>query len=120
MKVIIAGGRDFSDYNFLKERCDFVLQNQTEVEIVCGKAKGADELGEQYGIERGFPIKMFPADWSMGKKAGYVRNHQMAEYASDTEHVGGLIAFWDGKSKGTGHMIDLANMFNLKVRIFKY
>jgi hypothetical protein len=31
-----------------------------------------------------------------------------------------LIAFWDGKSKGTKYMIDLANSKKLALRIVKY
>ena len=114
MKVIIAGGREFSDYELLKSKCDYILSNQTEIEIVSGAARGADALGEQYASERGFLVKQFPADWSIGKSAGHVRNKQMAQYAD------ALIAFWDGKSKGTGHMIDLAKEQNLKVRVFNY
>lgn len=115
MKVIIAGGRDFNNYDFLCDRCDYYLQNQTEIEIVCGKARGADSLGERYGTERGFKISEFKPDWDkFGKSAGYRRNSEMADYAD------ALIAFWDGESKGTSHMIDLATEKGLKVRICTY
>lgn len=115
MKVIIAGGRDFNDYKFLFEKCDNILSGQKDVEIVSGAARGADELGEKYAKEKGFKIKLFPADWDKYKKAaGYIRNKQMAEYADS------LIAFWDGKSKGTKHMIDLAEKYNLNIRIIRY
>ncbi|GAA4139709.1 hypothetical protein GCM10022216_18100 [Sphingobacterium kyonggiense] len=59
----------------------------------------------------GIPIKQFPADWSQGKKAGYLRNKQMAKYATH------LIAICDGESKGTKNIIDLANEHDLKVRV---
>lgn len=115
MKVIIAGGRGFNDYKFLFEKCENILSKQKDVEIVSGTARGADELGEKYAKEKGFKLKQFPADWDKYKKgAGYIRNKQMAEYADS------LIAFWDGKSKGTKHMIDLAKEHNLKIRIIKY
>jgi hypothetical protein len=115
MKVIIAGGRGFNDYETLKGFCDNALSNQEEVEIVSGTANGADKLGERYAHENGYTIKMFPADWDKyGKSAGYKRNAQMAEYAD------ALIAFWDTKSKGTKHMIDLAKRANLKIKIFRY
>lgn len=115
MKVIIAGSRTFDNYELLCQKCDRLLSLRPEVEIVSGTAKGADLLGEQYARERGYPIKQFPADWNQyGKSAGYKRNQQMAEYAD------GLIAFWDGKSKGTKHMIDLARTNNLKVKIVYY
>jgi ABC-type enterochelin transport system substrate-binding protein len=115
MKVIIAGGRNFNDYNKLRESCDNILVNQNEVEIVSGTAAGADTLGERYAQEKGYEVKKFPAQWDLyGKSAGYKRNQQMAEYAD------GLIAFWDGKSKGTKHMIDIANKMGLKVRVIRY
>ena len=104
MKIIIAGGRNFNDYNKLRESCDNILVNQKDVEIVSGTAAGADTLGERYAQEKGYEVKKFPAQWDLyGKSAGYKRNQQMAEYAD------GLIAFWDGKSRGTKHMIDIAN-----------
>jgi len=115
MKVIIAGGRNFRDYNKLRESCDNILVNQKEVEIVSGTAAGADTLGERYAQEKGYEVKKFPAQWDLyGKSAGYKRNQQMAEYAD------GLIAFWDGKSKGTKHMIDIANKMGLKARVIRY
>jgi hypothetical protein len=115
MKVIIAGSRDFNDYDRLRSYCDHVLQNQTEVEIVSGAARGADQMGERYANEKGYPIKRFKPDWDrLGKSAGYVRNSDMAEYAD------ALIAFWDGSSKGSEHMINIATKHNLKIRIYKY
>ena len=109
-RIIIAGGRDFSDYNLLKEKVDYYLQNAInnnfKIIIVSGTAKGADKLGEKYAKEKGYEIAYFPADWSKGKRAGYLRNEQMAEYAKQKQ--GALIAFWDESSKGTKHMIDLA------------
>ena len=112
MKVIIAGGRNFNDYKLLRKFCDKVLSKQTKIEIISGTAKGADKLGEKYANEKEFPITQFPANWNRyGKSAGYKRNMEMAEYAD------ALIAFWDGKSKGTKHMIDIAKANNLKVRI---
>ncbi len=115
MKVIIAGGRNFNDYNKLRESCDNILVNQKDVEIVSGTAAGADTLGERYAQEKGYEVKKFPAQWDLyGKSAGYKRNQQMAEYAD------GLIAFWDGKSRGTKHMIDIANKMGLKVRVVRY
>ena len=115
MKIIIAGGRTFKNYEFLKESCDKLLGNRTSVEIVSGGARGADELGEKYAAERGFKVRKFPAQWDLhGKNAGYKRNQEMAEYAD------ALIAFWDGKSSGTQHMINIAQNKGLKVRVISY
>lgn len=117
-KVIIAGGRDFGDFELLTTRCDLYLQDvvaKTKVEVVCGQAKGADALGKQYAQMRGYPVKSFPADWNLhGKAAGPIRNEQMAKYAN------ALIAFWDGESRGTKNMIDLAHANGLVVRVVRY
>lgn len=115
MKIIIAGGRDFNDYYTLCRVCDHMLSEQSEIEIISGTANGADKLGEQYANDRGYRLKQFPAKWSLyGKSAGYLRNEQMAEYGE------ALIVFWDGQSKGTGHMIDLARKYELKIKIHNY
>jgi len=114
-KVIIAGGRDFSNYDLLLEKCDYYLAEKTNVEVVSGGAKGSDKLGERYAKERNLPLKIFLADWtSLGKRAGFVRNVEMAEYAD------ALIAFWDGNSKGTKHMIDTAKEKGLPVKVITY
>ncbi len=115
MKIIIAGSRNFKDYQRLCKVCDYMLQFQTDIEIVSGAAMGADKLGEKYADERKFLIKQFPAEWGKYKKsAGYIRNEEMAKYAD------ALIAFWDGKSRGTKHMIDLAIKYNLKIKICRF
>lgn len=115
MKVIIAGTRTFNNYPLLSTYCDFILQNKFEITIVSGTAKGADKLGEQYAKSKGYPITQFKPDWdTFGKAAGYRRNSEMAQ------HSDALIAFWDGKSKGTKHMIDIARKEGLKVRVYLY
>lgn len=115
MKVIIAGGRTFNNYDLLRKICDKTLIFQNEIEIVSGNANGADKLGEMYATEKGYPKKIFIADWDKhGKSAGYKRNEEMAKYSD------ALIAFWDSKSKGTKHMIDLAKLYQLKVKVIIY
>ena len=117
-RVIIAGGRDFDNYVLLKEKCDSILSEkakQCRIIIVSGAAKGADSLGEQYARENGYAIDSRPADWNAhGKSAGFIRNVQMANSAD------ALIAFWDGKSHGTKHMIDAAINKELEVRTIIY
>ena len=115
MKVIIAGSRYFNNYELLRQYVDHILQNVSQkesIEIVSGGAKGADELGERYAKERGYKITRFPADWNKyGRAAGPKRNEQMGDYAD------ALIAFWDGESRGTKHMIEYAKKKNLLVRV---
>ena len=116
-RVIIAGCRDFNDYELLKEKCDYFLQDEEkeDVVIISGHASGADALGERYAQERGFQLETFPADWKAhGRAAGPIRNARMASAAN------ALIAFWDGKSRGTKNMIETAKNHNLKVVVVRY
>ena len=118
-KVIIAGGRDFKNYNKLKNYCDKVLRSKIkegyEIKIVSGTANGADKLGERYAKERGYEILRFPADWNAyGKRAGYIRNKQMAESAD------ACVCFWDGTSRGTKWMIEIAEEKQLPLRVVRY
>ena len=116
MKIIIAGSRSFTDWNRLEKE---VLQILTEykkqghvltkdtVEIVSGGARGADTLAEQFAGKYNLKLKIFKADWDrLGKSAGYARNVEMANYADI------LIAFWDCKSKGTNHMMNIMLKLN--------
>lgn len=112
-RVIIAGGRDFECQKLAFECLDG-LRN-IDVEIVCGGARGADALGEYWATVFNKPVKYFPADWDKyGKAAGHIRNKQMAEYGTH------LIAFWDGKSKGTKNMIENADRLGLSKLIIIY
>lgn len=115
MKIIIAGGRDFEQFGFLCEKCDHLTSGQDVVEVVSGTAAGADTLGAKWSRKMGHGLKEFPAEWNVyGRSAGFRRNEQMAKYAD------ALIAFWDGKSRGTAHMITLAKKVGLKTRVVLY
>ena len=117
MKVCVCGSRDFTDY----ERASKIIYAffykflegwKVKGEIVSGCARGADSLGERFAKEYGLKCHRFPADWEKhGKSAGYIRNKEMAEF-SDV-----IIAFWDGKSKGTKHMIDICEKLNKKLYV---
>lgn len=117
-KVIIAGSRGFSNYKLLKEQCNKYLREKrktSNIIIVSGHARGADTLGEMYAQDEGFALEVYPAQWKkLGKQAGYRRNEQMAEVAD------ALIAFWDGESKGTKHMIDIMNNKGLPTKVVNY
>lgn len=122
-KVIIAGGRQFNDYQLLKLYCNKYLNKKSKTHkiiIVSGKANGADKLGEDYAKEKGYSIKPFPAEWndSTGafiRSAGYKRNVKMANYAD------AAILFWNGNTKnsGTNHMIDISKLYRLSHRVIK-
>lgn len=116
-RIIIAGGREFNDYVLLKAKMDRILSNfdPKTVTIVSGGARGADSLGEQYAKENQLELDIFPADWDTYKKvAGPIRNQYMSWYSNY------LVAFWDGGSTGTKHMIDTATEDKLQVRVVNY
>jgi hypothetical protein len=110
MKTIIAGGRDYLLQDDDVSKLDSIKDQITQV--VSGAAKGVDACGELWARQNNIPIKMFPADWkSYGKKAGYLRNKQMAEYAD------ACVLFCGGK--GTQMMFDLATEYGLKIYDFR-
>ena len=112
MKYIIAGGRDFDNYKIVYQT---ISQFSDITEIVSGDARGADIQGVIYASQNNLPIKHFPAQWDKyGKSAGYIRNAEMADYAD------ALIAFWDGQSKGTQHMIKTMKLKNKPYWVFDY
>ncbi len=114
-KIIIGGSRNFQNYKFLKEKLDKLLPLfEDEIEIVSGGAVGAARLGEIYAKRNKIPIKQFIPNWDLyGKFAGFRRNVEMAHYAD------ACICFWDGSSKGTKHMIEVAKKEGLKLYIFR-
>lgn len=105
MKLIVAGSRGITDVELVHGWLDTVRlrwEGTGNDTIVSGGARGPDEIGEEYAAEVGLKVKRFPADWdTYGRRAGYLRNAQMADYAD------ALIAFWDGSSRGTASMISL-------------
>lgn len=124
VRTIIAGGRDFNDYNLLEKKADELLQKfpADAITVVSGGARGADKLGADYARKKNYCLKMFPAKWDeLGKSAGYARNKEMAEYCRSGWGVKGvLLAFWDGESRGTRHMIDTAKRYNMDVTVVYY
>jgi len=121
MRLIIAGSRTASseaDYQALRQ---FVTTSgmPRPDEIVTGDANGADQLGNRLAQEFGIPLKTFVPDWDgLGKSAGHRRNGDMAVYASDHEGSG-VIAIWDGQSKGTAGMIEVSKRYGLNVKIIQ-
>lgn len=118
-RLIIAGGRDFDDYNLLRDSAlSFMKQNDidpTEMVIISGAAPGADTLGEKFAQEQNILVKKFPADWKKyGRSAGPIRNRQMAEFGTH------CIVFWDGQSRGTKNMINQCEQVKIPCKIVKF
>lgn len=119
LNVIVAGGRGFNDPDVMEvalSKCFRKAEERgDEIIIVSGTARGADRLGEGFAHDFHHRVIRMPANWDLyGKAAGYRRNEQMARIATH------LVAFWDGVSRGTKHMIDIAIKADLEVRVFNY
>lgn len=117
-KIIIAGSRGFNNYDFMKDKVDKLIsaiRNEKDIIIISGTANGADKMGEKYAIREGFNLIQKPADWDKyGKRAGYLRNQEMADIAD------ACVIFWDGVSPGSKHMYDICKKSNVAVRLIKY
>lgn len=118
LKLIVAGGREFKDYQRLSAEIFAYAEgvgDNVGVSLVSGMARGADALGYRFAKEHNVKVYEFPADWNKyGKRAGYLRNAEMAQFAD------ALMAFWDGKSRGTKHMIDYMTQMGKPVVVVRY
>lgn len=108
MKTIIAGSRSVDSLDVVAAAVEASML--TVSEVVSGTAKGVDQLGEAWALQNAIPVSRFKPDWKrFGRAAGLRRNEDMAAYAD------ALIAVWDGKSRGTEHMIATAKQHDLSV-----
>lgn len=119
MRVIIAGSRHINLPDVLSQA---IIASEFKItEVVCGGCSGVDTMGACWADQNGIPVKTMPANWNFyGKSAGPRRNRDMAQYAATDVSNGGLIAIWDGVSRGTKNMIDLGYEFRLNVYIHRY
>jgi hypothetical protein len=123
-RIIVCGGRHFNDYDRMKDEIDKVIARfnryAQEIEIVSGHCEGADQLGEKYAEECGYPCKVFPANWEKyGRSAGPIRNSEMIKYASEV-NVPVVVAFRSPRTKGTNDTIKKATKKGFKVFEFDY
>jgi YspA, cpYpsA-related SLOG family len=110
VKVIVAGSRRIATYELVQETLDsspFKIST-----LLSGTAAGVDSLAEGWATEHEIPIERYPLDWKANKKnAPLIRNCEMS-VAADA-----FIAIWDGYSRGTWGMIEVAAHYRLQVYI---
>lgn len=108
-RIAVIGSRGFSNYEYFTEKLEYLIQNIPEF----GFVSGGDFLIKKYCKEKGYNlIEYFPEyDKYHGKVAPIKRNDIIVEN-SDM-----LIAFWDGKSKGTLYTINKAKDKQIPIRI---
>lgn len=117
LDVAIVGSRDFNDYEAAEKYIDEVCQDDfiSIGKVISGGAKGADSIAEEYARRHGIETMIFKPDWEKyGKSAGFRRNVDIID-ACDI-----CIAFWDGKSKGTKHDIDLCKSKGKILYVYRY
>ena len=114
MKYIVAGGRNFNNYLTLSTVLCWKI-NPLKDEIVSGDAQGADTGGARWAEKHNVPIHHFPANWDeFGITAGYIRNAEMGNFAD------AAIIFWNGKTKGTTHMIKTMKFADKPYWVYDY
>lgn len=121
-KLAVVGSRSYHDYEELDYVIDQIIYRkridkpETKLCIVSGGARGADTLAKQYANSREDVLYMeFKADWmTHGKKAGIIRNYDIVRTSN------AVVAFWNGKSKGTKHTIQLARQYHKPVRVVRF
>ncbi|WP_170132477.1 SLOG family protein [Acidiferrobacter thiooxydans] len=128
-RVVIAGSRSLKDYAPVAAALDALLRLEKGVfEVVHGGTGGVDTWAGRWAHERDLPVTVMPALWHIlqgpnvvrrtnrkgsvfNASAGLDRNLHMAAYGNR------VIALWDGKSRGTQHMITLAKLLGRPVTV---
>lgn len=116
MRTVIAGSRSITDMRELhaalaKAAVEFGI---VPTVVLSGNAFGVDKMGEAWATANNIPVEVYPANWSRyGNRAGHLRNATMAHQCE------AVIAVWDGKSKGTMDMIQLAVGLGKRVFIWQ-
>jgi hypothetical protein len=133
MRVIIAGCRSIKDKRAVELIDEAVKKSGWQIdEVISGDAAGVDTAAIAWAKANHIDIVRMPANWEKySKAAGYKRNQKMAWYANiivqtfsaqeipvDDKYRPGLIAIWDYKSRGTGHMIDIATELGFSIFIW--
>lgn len=121
MKIIIAGGRDVTDYRIMLDaiiKSGYWKLYKNKIEVISGMARGADALGVEFAKRNGLVLHEFRPDWDgLGKAAGHIRNADMGKYAK--AHNGALLALWDGISTGTRSMVAWAEKNKLEHYVYR-
>ena len=106
MKIAIIGSRGLHVENF----DEYLPYDVTE--IVSGGAKGIDTDAEAFANRNGIKMTVFLPQYNLyGRAAPIVRNKQIVNYADE------VLAFWDGKSRGTAGVIDYCRQLGKRVSV---
>lgn len=110
MKVAVVGSREYRD---LAEVRQFVWEQERNTVIVSGGASGVDTEAVSEARRLGMEYEVHLPDRAVhGRSAGIIRNRAIVNAADE------VVAFWDGKSRGTKSTIDFAKAAGKPVRVF--
>ena len=125
IRIGVVGCRNFNNYEFIKNYINrFLNKNNTiheDVIIVSGGAKGVDTLAERYAIEYNIPIDIYKAEWNNFNHPCKIKHNENGKYNAlagfnrnkdIVKNSDIILAFWDGKSKGTENTIMVADDLN--------
>lgn len=106
MKTAIIGSRTLTITNL--EEC--IPENTAE--LISGGAKGVDSCVKEFSKTHNIKFTEFLPEYSKYRRyAPLKRNLNIINYADY------IIAFWDGKSKGTKFVIDNCKALNKPIKI---
>lgn len=116
IRVLVAGSRGIRDYDYFCQALSCIkldLMRESGC-FISGKAsKGPDAMVIRWCKENEILCREYPADWDgLGKRAGYVRNTQMGDVATEA------YVFWDCVSPGTRHMLDYLGKNHINYDLF--
>lgn len=109
-KLAIVGSRNYPQMHLVSA---FVRRLRPTTAVVSGGARGVDTVAEKTARDRGLEVIVFLADWDrLGRSAGMKRNKDIVDAAD------GVVAFWDGKSRGTANSIERAKRAGKWLRVY--
>ena len=117
-KLLVCGSRTINNTEWVFSEIENYLSESnlhySEIHIIEGGARGVDKISKQFAQIKNIPVTEVPADWSIGKHAGFIRNEQMVRLCDL------CLILWDGKSRGTKNDIDLCDKYNKSNKIVIY
>src|SRR5690554_977921 len=116
MRLLITGSRSWKDEDYIRQILSQMKLNPETTTLVSGACSyGVDLICEDFAIEAGWTLERHPADWSLGKQAGFIRNKEMVDLGADI-----CIAFIRDNSKGATMTANLAKKAGIQTYIINH
>ena len=113
MKVLVCGGRDFNNPDWLSCTLGELSRGAGWTTIIEGGARGADRQAREWALANNLDVQTFDAEWHRhGKRAGPIRNQRMLEEGQPDL----IVAFPGGH--GTADMVRRARQAGIEVHVF--